>query len=276
MYRLLSTNYGKVQAKLSGEADRPIIVWVHGVMASLKYFDAITALLKSDYYVIAFDQLGNGGSDKPLNFDYTIENEASTLWEALDILNLKKRIHLIGHSMGGAVVTEMAVQQPSRVAKLIMLDTSTDAKHIKLNPVLDYLDKPILGPFIKFMMNHHKLRKKESAAFAPQFNTDRLSHPELVMEAIKDMSRFTMIKTKNMYKAYTDKIPIHLRLKNLNIPTLILFGDQDPIATQKGLRQDQQVYTKLPHVTFKLIKGSGHVPRLEKPAELRRMIMNFI
>lgn len=100
--------------------------------------------------------------------------------------------------------------------------------------------------------NYGKLQAKISG------EADRPNRPELVMEAIKDMSRFTMIKTKNMYKTYTDKIPIHLRLKNLNIPLL-----------------SANLHKIVPY-NFQAHKGPGHVPQLEKPAELNRMTMNFI
>jgi pimeloyl-ACP methyl ester carboxylesterase len=104
------------------------LVLVHGLgcASSCDYPRVVndTALAKRRFVLV--DMLGSGFSDKPLDFDYSIESQARVLIEILDALELSK-IDLYGHSMGGTVALVAACIQPTRIRHLVMSEPNLDA-----------------------------------------------------------------------------------------------------------------------------------------------------
>ena len=75
---------------------------------------------------IMVDWFGCGYSDRPENFDYTIQGHAATIAALLEHLDLKA-CTVIGHSMGGAVAIVLASQWPDLVARLVLAEANLDA-----------------------------------------------------------------------------------------------------------------------------------------------------
>jgi pimeloyl-ACP methyl ester carboxylesterase len=98
------------------------VVLIHGLGANLAfwYFDIMQKLAK-EFRVTAFDLRGHGRSDMPTS-GYTIGHMAGDLEGLLDHLSIG-RVHLVGHSFGGAVALQAALRLPDRVASLTIADT---------------------------------------------------------------------------------------------------------------------------------------------------------
>ena len=101
-----------------------VLVLVHGYLASAYVFRDVYSALIKHHRVIALDLPGFGDSDKtsPSTVNYDRPFFAKTVWHLLDELDIHDPIILLGHSMGGAVVTQMALEQKDRIRQLIMLD----------------------------------------------------------------------------------------------------------------------------------------------------------
>src|SRR5262245_55294547 len=86
--------------------------------------DAHSCLADHGYRVIAFDQLGTGASDRPVDNDlWTIDRyvaETETVRRALQL----ERVHLLGHSWGGWLAIEYALTFPEALKTLILEDTA--------------------------------------------------------------------------------------------------------------------------------------------------------
>ncbi|MDO9300932.1 MAG: alpha/beta fold hydrolase [Anaerolineales bacterium] len=81
--------------------------------------------------VIALDMRGHGLSDKP-STGYDMPRIQLDLETALDLLRVSTPIVLVGHSFGGAIATDFAINHPERVERLILIAT---AGEFKLNPL---------------------------------------------------------------------------------------------------------------------------------------------
>jgi pimeloyl-ACP methyl ester carboxylesterase len=81
--------------------------------------------------VIALDLRGHRLSDKPFN-GYDMDTIQRDLEAALELLKVKGRFVLIGHSYGGAVATDYALRHPERSERLVLIAT---AGEFKLNPL---------------------------------------------------------------------------------------------------------------------------------------------
>jgi len=107
--------------------DEPAFVMLHGLgSASSADFPSITrgpGLSRSRF--ILPDFLGFGYSDRPGDFDYSLQAHAETIFEILNHLNLSG-VHLFGHSMGGTIAVVLAAAHPKLVARLVLAESNLD------------------------------------------------------------------------------------------------------------------------------------------------------
>jgi 2-hydroxy-6-oxonona-2,4-dienedioate hydrolase len=102
------------------------LVLVHGLGASSAYWTRTHALLASTHRVYALDLPGFGRSTKPRRL-LGISGLARALMTWMAALGIE-RAHLIGHSMGGQIISECAAQFPTSIASLTLVG-STIGRH---------------------------------------------------------------------------------------------------------------------------------------------------
>jgi pimeloyl-ACP methyl ester carboxylesterase len=105
----------------------PAIVLLHGLgSASSADFPAIARQpALSRFRFILPDFLGFGFSDKPADFDYSLESHAETVNQILHHLGLSS-VYLFGHSMGGAVAVALAAAHPESIRRLVLAEANLD------------------------------------------------------------------------------------------------------------------------------------------------------
>jgi pimeloyl-ACP methyl ester carboxylesterase len=96
------------------------IVCLHGLASQAHIWDLVAPRLSDTFHVVAIDQRGHGLSDKP-DSGYDFATIASDLDAILNALQIDRAI-LIGHSWGGNVALQYAVDHPDRVGGLVMID----------------------------------------------------------------------------------------------------------------------------------------------------------
>src|SRR5215218_157507 len=122
--RLVDTSAGLLQVLDRGNGDGSPIVLIHCYTCSMKWWDGLAPLLERDHRVIRVDLLGHGGSDKP-GGGYSIEEQASAVAEALAKLQVVGAT-VVGHSLGGSVVTAIAQRSPQLATRVVVIDQSPD------------------------------------------------------------------------------------------------------------------------------------------------------
>ncbi|MFI1329759.1 alpha/beta fold hydrolase [Streptomyces sp. NPDC020845] len=105
----------------------PARVYVHGLGATSPAYFAEIAVhpLLTGRRSLLIDLLGHGISDRPTDFDYTLESHADTLAEALASADVTGA-ELIAHSMGGSVAIVLAARHPHLVSRLVLIDANLD------------------------------------------------------------------------------------------------------------------------------------------------------
>ncbi|WP_369355512.1 alpha/beta fold hydrolase [Streptomyces sp. cg2] len=105
----------------------PARVYVHGLGATSPAYFAEIAVhpLLAGHRSILIDMLGHGISDRPTDFDYTLESHADALANALTTAGIAGA-QLIAHSMGGAVAIVLAARHPHLVSGLVLVDANLD------------------------------------------------------------------------------------------------------------------------------------------------------
>lgn len=107
-----------IHAAVQGSGNN-VVVLLHGFGGCCSIWEDVVGHLEGGYTTIAYDLPGHG-----LSLDYPKAGSAKTAAKAV-LADLAARgidrVHLVGHSMGGAVATLVALQEPQRVASLTLL-----------------------------------------------------------------------------------------------------------------------------------------------------------
>ena len=234
-----------------GEGD-PILM-LHGEPTwGYLYRDMIPPLSEIGRVVVP-DLIGFGRSDKPVADNaYTYKSHGRWVRKFITNLNLQK-ITLIGQDWGGAIGLRILAQMPERFSRLVAMNTGIGPG---LNPGKGfrrwrYISQRVQELDVSGLMRNAVLRRKltdgEAAAYdAPfpsvDYQTGALVFPRLVPVRPDHPG------------AYENRIAME-KLKNLNLPVLLPWADQDPITGpwEAALRK---LFRKVaPPLT---IKGAGH------------------
>ena len=141
------------------------IVLVHGSAGAINWWDELIPLVKEDHRVIAIDMLGYGGSDKP-DSNYSIEDQANMVAQVMAKLKVPQSV-LVGHSLGGKVVTSVAEQTPDLVSGLVIIDTAPDNSFGGLSGGARATRTPLLGQALWRIAPDSMIRKNVEQGFAP-------------------------------------------------------------------------------------------------------------
>lgn len=260
------TSNGEVNVKVTGDltSDKDIIVLVHGIDASLDYFDDITPYLEKKYSIVAVDLLGHGRSAPAKDESYQMDTEAWAVWEALGKLKVVKPVILFGYGIGGLVVTTMTEMHDIAVSKIVLLNTPANEKYAHVNTLNSVLSGMVTSSQVKTKLY-----------FAKKFDTSKLKNPKVVQEASKQVERKTAKQLQKIAPEYLDKKPLNKRLRAIPKPAYLLFADEDQILGENGVKDAKASLGRVPDVKIEDIKGVGHAAMLEKPEEVAKMIIKF-
>lgn len=108
-------HYADSHALESNPPSSPLtIILVHGLGSSQNYYAPVLPSLSPKYRCITFDTYGNARS-KFDGKEHTVQTIAADVVGILDALEIREKVVVVGHSMGGMTVTELASTRPERV-----------------------------------------------------------------------------------------------------------------------------------------------------------------
>lgn len=266
---------GEVQVTEDGPAGggrgNPPIVLVHCYACSLHWWDRMVPLLARDHRVIRLDLLGHGGSEKPAS-GYSMEEQASLVAEALAKLDVEGAI-VVGHSLGGTVVTALAAESSELVDKLVVIDQAPDNSFGGLSFPAQLTYVPVLGELLYRVSPNFVVRDGYSDAFAPGYDIDDgFENPDQVIEDYDAMTFTSYDRSPAEEDSYTEVMPLDQRLIETAVPLLVIFGAEDQIYDADSAID---AYKDVPGVRTALVEGAGHSPNVEQPAKTARLIGEF-
>jgi pimeloyl-ACP methyl ester carboxylesterase len=118
----VSTNSLRLHYRDWGGAGRPMVL-LHGLSSNARIWDFVAPLLTGVARVIALDQRGHGGSDRPED-GYGFEDVTADLSGALRELGLQRPL-IVGHSWGANVAVTIAAAYPDVPAGIALVDGGT-------------------------------------------------------------------------------------------------------------------------------------------------------
>jgi pimeloyl-ACP methyl ester carboxylesterase len=228
---------------------RPPFVLLHGAGGSRLHWPAQLRRLKGEQ-VFSLDLPGHGRSTRgPCS---TIEKYSEALISWMDSVGLPAA-SLMGHSMGGAIALQTALDAPQRVASLWLVGSGAKLRVNRL--ILD---------LVSWIEEHQQV---VDLVIELAFHPD--ATPELVEEARKNMLA-GQPETLHADFSACDVFDVRGVLKKISIPTGIFCGDADrltPVGYSDFLAEN------IPGAKLHLIENAGHMVMLERPDELAAQIL---
>lgn len=108
--------------RLTGRAGAPVVVLAHGLLASHRFWDGVSARLEADWQVLRYDLRGHGATTVTSG-DYSLDQLAQDAIGLLDALGLE-RVHFIGLSLGGMLGQPLAASWGDRLRSLTLANTA--------------------------------------------------------------------------------------------------------------------------------------------------------
>jgi pimeloyl-ACP methyl ester carboxylesterase len=263
--RTLDLPGGHIQERGDGPYAHDAIVLLHGFASSMHWWTPVAArLARRKFYVVRFDLLGHGGSEKTRH-GYSMENQARLIQDGLRQLRVEHAV-VVGHSMGGRVATALAERDAGVVDGLVLVDSPVDEDASELPFVARLGFVPVIGEALRHLVPDSLVRNQLESAFAPGF--------EVPDQFVRDFHRMTYSSYDHSHEKSNDYLrerALDARLRSLGEPLLAIYGSEDDIVDPDSFAR----YSKVPGATVKKIAGAGHSPMVEKPAQVSALIAAF-
>ena len=259
---------GPVPDPLALVAPKPPLVLIHGLMGSSMDFEHVQPALAADRTVIAIDLIGFGLSDKSTALNYSKRFMAETIAGLMCQLGFE-RYDVLGHSMGGEVALNLALHHAEQVNRLILLDsaglTADGAPGENSQGRQTRLPHWLIEVVFKNVL-------LEKAVFKTcLYNPDPFM--PLAFEKLYYFVQQIPAETLAKFIADSDSGSVAGRLSEIRQKTRIIWGEQDRIIP---ISQGQALAAAIPGSQLQVIGQCGHLPYLEKPEELVRLVKDFL
>ena len=242
---------------------------LHGYPTSS--FDYIHTLdkLSQNRRVVAHDHLGFGFSDKPLNYSYSLIEQADhalALWKQLGI----DETILLAHDYGTSVATEIIARrafgyEPVKIKALILCNGSVHIELSQLRTIQKLLRSKWTGKYVAKLTTESIFVKNVRNVFfdKKKADTNELKEHWKMLEhngGRKVIHQLTQYISERYL--FWDRWIGHLR--QIDIPVFILWGKNDPVAIPAIA---ERLHEGIPHSKLIWIDEVGHFPMIEKPEE---------
>ena len=250
--------------EMHGDSGEPLIL-VHGYTGDVTDWCHQVREFSPTHRVLLLDQRGHGRSAAPRDRSvYTLPNMAGDLEALAEQLQIE-RFHLVGHSMGGGVVQELALRSPQKLLSLTLLDTSC-----RFNVGTD----PVMVAWRERRRHLAETRGMAAVAEAepPQSGAPHYP-PERLQEARERLSRMSVDAFLGAWEGLAGWEGSEDRAHQILVPTLIIFGELDSAGLIEGSMKLGQLISRS---TVEMVPEAGHSPQEERPdlfnAALRRFL----
>jgi len=234
------------------------LVLVHGYLGGQNMWRFQEDL--KDYFELIMPSLAGYGESADIAAPSTIRENANQVYELLDHLNINS-FYLLGHSMGGMIVQEMATMKPNRVEKLICFGTGSIGVLPNRFETIEESRKKIKEIGIK--------ATRES--IAKTWFTDYLSGEgyQLCLDEGAKASTQAALASLDAWDSWDGRG----QLNDIKSTTLILWSNKD----RSYDRNQQDILNQGIHNSrFEVIDGCAHNSHMERPQLVNKIIRNFL
>jgi pimeloyl-ACP methyl ester carboxylesterase len=253
----VKTSFGNAHVIVSGSASAEPLVLLHGMNASSTMWYPNIVALSENYRVYAIDFLLEPGKSL---CEGEIDNTEQILdWyhEIFESLQLGK-FSIIGASRGGWLAMSIAFREKERIRKIVLLSPAQTFQWIK--------------PGFKILSNvtynmAPKRKRLRNVLETMTFDVDQIEQDYI-------NQYYIATKEANTSKCILQMTPFsNEELSSLQIPVLLLIGDQDIINNEKSLERAKKF---IKNVREETIENAGHFLSIDQPEIVNKKILDFL
>lgn len=261
----IKTNIIRLYYEITGKGKA--VIFLHGYTGSCKDWKNQLSLLPYKYKAIAVDHRGHGQSEAPhKEEEYSIYSSVSDIYNLLVSLGIPQCC-LVGHSMGGFMALQFALDYPDLVNALILVDTSSGNWDVppgydKVRATLDDLARNKgLDAAFEFDVENNPAKKEKFR-----------NHPELLDIARQKVKTTSVDGYIYFARAFKRWSPVTDRLNEIAVPTLIVLGEEDiGFVNASHLLRDS-----IQNAELITIPDAGHNPHEEAPEIFNAYMLDFL
>ena len=251
----------------------PVVLLLHGLADSLiSWYCNIDFLADAGYRVIALDLPGFGKSDKPSHLEYDPGSAADFVYDFCQELGIEK-LSLVGNSAGGLIAGLFALEHPTVVEKLVLVDSAGLGR--KVSWLLRAISVPILGDMVYRPKLNSMIGLSKRLFYQP---------PAILEELLPEMDRIKLLPGASMATVRSIRSSINLRglrpkwqilsrLKQSEVPLMVIWGADDfiiPVIHAEAARRE------LPQCDVQVLPEFGHSPQMENPSVFNPLVADFL
>lgn len=254
----------------------PVVLLVHGMAGSSRTWLPVMRLLARDYTVIAPDLLGHGESAKPMG-DYSLGAYASGLRDLLvGALGIESAT-LVGQSLGGGVVMQLAYQHPELCERLVLVGSGGLGREVS------WLLRALTLPAAEYAMPvfFPRLARRAGERMMAFFRERGVRAPHLAemwnayASLTETSNRHAFIRTVRSVidpggQTVSAKDRLYLAA---DVPTLIAWGDRDEIIP---VEHAYAAHELLSGSRLAIFEGAGHFLHVEEPIRFAELLREFV
>lgn len=245
-----------------GESQNPAVILLHGLFGSAANLGMVARGLAPHFSVFSLDLPNHGQSPRSDSMSYpTMAADVAAFITEHQL----GPCHVLGHSMGGKVAMQLALQQPQLIDKLVVADIA-----------------PVDYP------SHHEHILAGLDAVAQQRPSDR-KQADTILAAIVEEAGVRAFLLKSWQRTETGEWDwlinreavrrnyAKLGAANVGQPyageALFIKGSESNYVQEKHL---DQLLTLFPQAKLKVIEGTGHWLHAEKPELFNKLVLRFL
>ncbi len=249
----------------SAPSGRKTLVFLHGILFDGGMWRSQLEALSHFGRAVVFDGPGHGKSDPPPRF--SLEEHADALHDAFGELGIDSAV-VCGHSWGGMTAIRLALQHPSSVAALALVDSSAEAEPRRRRV-----------RYRAFASLHRRLGFPRALydweiaplLFGPGTLRDR---PELARAAYERVVGFDREGVaRAVVAAVVHRRDVTGKLSNVHVPCLVLCGTDDRATP---VEKSKRLAAAIGGAELRLIEGAGHMSPLERPTVVSENLAEFV
>ena len=253
-----TSNDAQINYQTFGDASKAALVFSNSLGTKYSMWQPQIEHFQQDHYVICYDTRGHGASSAPQG-PYSLEQLGQDVVNLLDHLNIAKAA-FCGISMGGLTGQWLAIHKPERFSQVIVCNTAA-----KIGQEQAWQDRAAL-------VREQGLAPIASTA-ASRWFTDLFiqSNPAVVAELSNDLGAGSPEGYANCCEALA-KADVREQLSSIQIPVLIIAGQQDPVTT---VADGQFMQQRIANSRLFEINAS-HISNIEQPEAFNQAVQTFL
>lgn len=246
----IKINSSEIYFSLSGRGGKIALLFVHGSGADHTLWGFQRSGLRDEFSIAALDLNGHGRSPRREG-----DGLATYTQDVLAVMGaLKDPIFLIGHSLGGAITLNVALQKPQNLVAIGLIGTGAK---LRVHPQILELIQSDFEKAVDFILS-----------WAFKENPDRKVHQK---------ARGQMLSNEQaaLWRDFStcDAFNVMDRLSKITVPALVVCGREDKLTPVK---YSEYLKNNIRDAELHVIENAGHMVMLEQPKELNRVIRDFV